>query len=193
MDEHAQYGISILSSIRNGKVKKKYPILFEWVTESAADHQGVNSKHQSKGMIIIERIGKQRPILFPLFLVLKSAFCTSATSVNFISKTNTFSSIPALSAFCQSNPSTHSRIKSFKSNISKIHSGQFLSMSPSPTLWSDNHDAIERCVPPLSSTSYKGSSGRVGVLGGSARYTGAPYYAAMASLKAGKLISCGFF
>ncbi|CAB9501006.1 ATP-dependent (S)-NAD(P)H-hydrate dehydratase [Seminavis robusta] len=32
---------------------------------------------------------------------------------------------------------------------------------------------------------HKGSSGRVGVLGGSAQYTGAPYYAAMASLKAG--------
>eukprot|EP00568_Trieres_chinensis_P014737 CAMPEP_0183323930 /NCGR_PEP_ID=MMETSP0160_2-20130417/75676_1 /TAXON_ID=2839 ORGANISM="Odontella Sinensis, Strain Grunow 1884" /NCGR_SAMPLE_ID=MMETSP0160_2 /ASSEMBLY_ACC=CAM_ASM_000250 /LENGTH=354 /DNA_ID=CAMNT_0025491387 /DNA_START=385 /DNA_END=1449 /DNA_ORIENTATION=+ len=37
----------------------------------------------------------------------------------------------------------------------------------------------------MSSSSHKGSSGRIGVLGGSARYTGAPYYAAMASLKVG--------
>ena len=45
--------------------------------------------------------------------------------------------------------------------------------------------ALERCIVPLSTSSYKGSSGRVGVLGGSERYTGAPYYAAMASLKCG--------
>ena len=44
---------------------------------------------------------------------------------------------------------------------------------------------MKKCVIPLSATSYKGSSGRIGVLGGSARYTGAPYYAAMASLKVG--------
>jgi ATP-dependent NAD(P)H-hydrate dehydratase len=44
---------------------------------------------------------------------------------------------------------------------------------------------LQKCMIPLSPTSYKGSSGRVGVLGGSARYTGAPYYAAMAALKAG--------
>lgn len=54
-----------------------------------------------------------------------------------------------------------------------------------PQYWSDPHDAIQRCIPHMSSKSHKGSSGRVGVLGGSARYTGAPYYAAMASLKAG--------
>jgi hypothetical protein len=57
--------------------------------------------------------------------------------------------------------------------------------------WNDDdedqhhHDAMTRCVLPLSADSHKGSSGRVGVLGGSARYTGAPYYAAMAALKAG--------
>ncbi len=45
--------------------------------------------------------------------------------------------------------------------------------------------ALERCIVPLSVSSYKGSTGRVGVLGGSERYTGAPYYAAMASLKCG--------
>mmetsp|Transcript_24006 Transcript_24006/g.56656 ORF Transcript_24006/g.56656 Transcript_24006/m.56656 type:complete len:404 (+) Transcript_24006:56-1267(+) len=57
------------------------------------------------------------------------------------------------------------------------------------TTWSEDAEnrrrALERCVIPLSASSYKGSSGRVGVLGGSERYTGAPYYAAMASLKCG--------
>lgn len=42
-----------------------------------------------------------------------------------------------------------------------------------------------KCIVPMTSESHKGSSGRVGVLGGSARYTGAPYYASMASLKVG--------
>jgi ATP-dependent NAD(P)H-hydrate dehydratase len=45
--------------------------------------------------------------------------------------------------------------------------------------------AMPQCIVPLSFDSHKGSSGRIGVLGGSAQYTGAPFYAAMASLKAG--------
>lgn len=43
--------------------------------------------------------------------------------------------------------------------------------------------AIRRLVPPLSYGARKGQMGRVGVLGGSADFTGAPYYAGMASLK----------
>ena len=46
-------------------------------------------------------------------------------------------------------------------------------------------DRLDACILPLTSDAYKGSSGRIGVLGGSARYTGAPYYAAMASLHVG--------
>ena len=46
-------------------------------------------------------------------------------------------------------------------------------------------EALDKCVLPLTKTSHKGSSGRVGVLGGSAQYTGAPYYASMAALKTG--------
>ncbi|GAX12036.1 hypothetical protein FisN_8Lh136 [Fistulifera solaris] len=42
-----------------------------------------------------------------------------------------------------------------------------------------------KVILPLSSDHHKGSSGRVGILGGNARYTGAPYYVAMACLKAG--------
>ena len=57
-----------------------------------------------------------------------------------------------------------------------------------PTKWGDILDLsshLRRCVPPLTSSSHKGSSGRVGVLGGSARYTGAPFYAGMAALRSG--------
>ena len=46
-------------------------------------------------------------------------------------------------------------------------------------------EAITKCVLPLTFQSHKGSSGRIGVLGGSAQYTGAPFYAGMASLKVG--------
>lgn len=43
--------------------------------------------------------------------------------------------------------------------------------------------AIRKLVPPLSYGARKGQMGRIGVLGGSADFTGAPYYAGMASLK----------
>jgi len=46
-------------------------------------------------------------------------------------------------------------------------------------------EALDKCVPPLTPQGHKGSSGRVGILGGSARYTGAPYYASMAALNVG--------
>ena len=60
-------------------------------------------------------------------------------------------------------------------------------------LWTEYRtDAMARCILPMTSSSYKGSSGRVGVLGGSARYTGAPYYAAMAALKVGADLSFVF-
>jgi ATP-dependent NAD(P)H-hydrate dehydratase len=53
-------------------------------------------------------------------------------------------------------------------------------------VWDDGrNESLHKCILPLSSNSHKGSSGRIGVLGGSAQYTGAPYYAAMASLQAG--------
>ena len=46
-------------------------------------------------------------------------------------------------------------------------------------------EALAKCFLPLSCNNHKGSSGRIGVLGGSAQYTGAPYYAGMAALQAG--------
>ena len=45
--------------------------------------------------------------------------------------------------------------------------------------------SLRRLVPPLSGRAHKGQSGRVAVLGGSRDYTGAPFYAAISSLKFG--------
>lgn len=46
-------------------------------------------------------------------------------------------------------------------------------------------DVVSKVIPPLITSSHKGSSGRIGILGGSLRYTGAPYYAAISSLRSG--------
>jgi NAD(P)H-hydrate repair Nnr-like enzyme with NAD(P)H-hydrate dehydratase domain len=40
-------------------------------------------------------------------------------------------------------------------------------------------------IPPLTNTLRKGSGGRVGIVGGSLEYTGAPYFAAMSALRTG--------
>ena len=54
---------------------------------------------------------------------------------------------------------------------------------------SQNGDLLNRflsqTIPPLTQSSHKGSSGRILILGGSAKYTGAPYYAAMSALRTG--------
>ena len=47
-------------------------------------------------------------------------------------------------------------------------------------------------VPRLEKTQHKGQSGRVGVIGGSAEYTGAPYYAAISALRCGADLSFVF-
>jgi len=45
--------------------------------------------------------------------------------------------------------------------------------------------AARNVVPKMSMSSHKGQAGRVGVVGGSEEYTGAPFYAAMAALRGG--------
>ena len=47
----------------------------------------------------------------------------------------------------------------------------------------------DHLVPPLAPSAYKGQMGRVGVVGGSPDYTGAPYYAAQSALKFGADLS----
>ena len=44
-------------------------------------------------------------------------------------------------------------------------------------------------MPKLSADLYKGQSGRVGIIGGSREYTGAPFFSAMSSLRTGADIS----
>ena len=48
---------------------------------------------------------------------------------------------------------------------------------------------VRLLVPPLSPASHKGSAGKIGVVGGCAEYTGAPFYAAMSALKLGADLS----
>ncbi|XP_037081436.1 ATP-dependent (S)-NAD(P)H-hydrate dehydratase-like isoform X2 [Pollicipes pollicipes] len=45
--------------------------------------------------------------------------------------------------------------------------------------------SLRAVVPTLRSGLHKGQAGRIGIIGGSAEYTGAPFYAAMASMRAG--------
>lgn len=44
---------------------------------------------------------------------------------------------------------------------------------------------IQKVIPNLINTKYKGQDGRIGVFGGSTEYTGAPYFAAMSTLRTG--------
>eukprot|EP00443_Scrippsiella_acuminata_P132326 CAMPEP_0115591262 /NCGR_PEP_ID=MMETSP0272-20121206/10186_1 /TAXON_ID=71861 /ORGANISM="Scrippsiella trochoidea, Strain CCMP3099" /LENGTH=314 /DNA_ID=CAMNT_0003026477 /DNA_START=15 /DNA_END=956 /DNA_ORIENTATION=- len=44
---------------------------------------------------------------------------------------------------------------------------------------------LAEVAPPLDGSSHKGQGGRIGILGGSADYTGAPFYAGLSSLRAG--------
>jgi len=44
---------------------------------------------------------------------------------------------------------------------------------------------VKRIIPRLNASNYKGQAGKVLIVGGSVEYTGAPYYAAISSLKTG--------
>ena len=76
-------------------------------------------------------------------------------------------------------PSRHSCSKAssdnFPSEWSDVHRNSYV--------FSSNH--VLSLIPKLTSTSHKGSHGRIGIFGGSEKYTGAPYYAASAALNCG--------
>ncbi|XP_017072168.2 ATP-dependent (S)-NAD(P)H-hydrate dehydratase [Drosophila eugracilis] len=44
---------------------------------------------------------------------------------------------------------------------------------------------FKSCVPKLTNSKYKGQYGRIGVIGGSLEYTGAPYFAAISAIRVG--------
>ena len=57
--------------------------------------------------------------------------------------------------------------------------------SPSSSSSSNTKSFVNNLFPPLTSTSHKGSHGRIAIFGGSEKYTGAPYYAAQSALNTG--------
>lgn len=48
---------------------------------------------------------------------------------------------------------------------------------------------VKKLIPPLSQSLHKGKCGKIGVIGGSLEYTGAPYYAGFSALKVGADLS----
>jgi hypothetical protein len=69
-----------------------------------------------------------------------------------------------------------------------IMSLQFLKFS-----WLELHENLNKItatiVPPLNESAHKGSMGRIGVIGGSRDYCGAPYYSSVSALKLGADLS----
>jgi ATP-dependent NAD(P)H-hydrate dehydratase len=59
-------------------------------------------------------------------------------------------------------------------------------------LFSASQQIVCSVIPSLSHTLYKGQSGRIGIVGGSVEYTGAPYFAAITALKVGADLSYVF-
>ena len=58
--------------------------------------------------------------------------------------------------------------------------------------WLQAEPFVTVAIPPLLNTAHKGSMGRIGVVGGSMDYTGAPFYSAMSALKFGADLSWVF-
>ncbi|XP_038673887.1 ATP-dependent (S)-NAD(P)H-hydrate dehydratase [Scyliorhinus canicula] len=52
-----------------------------------------------------------------------------------------------------------------------------------------NLQLVRNIVPPLTEKKHKGQDGKIGIVGGCTEYTGAPYFAAIASLKVGADLS----
>ena len=73
-------------------------------------------------------------------------------------------------------------LMSASSTISKLNKA---SQRTYGVRWGNVWEVVWAQVPRLDADCHKGQSARVGVLGGSVEYTGAPYYAAMAGLRAG--------
>lgn len=64
--------------------------------------------------------------------------------------------------------------------------------NPNPDNFSEAQQVVCSIIPALGATRHKGQAGRVGVVGGSKEYTGAPYFAAISALKVGADLSYVF-
>lgn len=106
-------------------------------------------------------------------------YITISTASSFTMPNNGYPSKKSIVSMSTTEPTRKSQQSMGNSAFSNMHA--------SFTTWNTHSQplATSKCIPPLSHSSHKGSSGRVGVLGGSAQYTGAPYYAAMSALKTG--------
>lgn len=52
-------------------------------------------------------------------------------------------------------------------------------------------ESAKSCIPPLDNKNHKGQAGRIGIVGGSLEYTGAPYFAGISALKVSNVLhSC---
>ncbi|KAG1676106.1 ATP-dependent (S)-NAD(P)H-hydrate dehydratase [Nymphon striatum] len=65
-----------------------------------------------------------------------------------------------------------------------------MSTTREPKTWNDGDqdlliEMVKSIIPPLDSNSHKGQAGRIGVIGGSKEYTGAPYFSAISALRVG--------
>lgn len=87
----------------------------------------------------------------------------------------------------------HLRNQLYPLFVSSKQEGQASNSNMSIGTWETRKkDALEKCILPLTENSHKGASGRIAVIGGSERYTGAPYYAAIAALRTGVDLSTVF-
>lgn len=43
--------------------------------------------------------------------------------------------------------------------------------------------SVRSCISPLTTEKHKGQAGRIGIVGGSLEYTGAPYFSGLSALK----------
>lgn len=66
-------------------------------------------------------------------------------------------------------------------NLSSLASKAMATTSTQQSLM----QSVKRIIPPLSSTKHKGQAGRIGIVGGSKDYTGAPFFASMSSMRFG--------
>jgi hypothetical protein len=137
---------------------------------------------------------KQRPLL--LFLLCRSessASSSSRSSLQFGHSLPSCGFVPVSRNQSRSHTTSSSSSSSslFTMSHSETSSGDpYASFVPlEDTSWfrqsERRQQALQKCVPPLAPDGHKGSSGRIGVLGGSRTFTGAPFYASMAALKVG--------
>ena len=127
-----------------------------------------------------DTVGSDRPRLFPC--TVSCAQCGSWVG----RETATTFAVP-----CEAFGRSASRSASFAPSC-EVYCEEIAEERASVARFSDDRttpltprDCLRALAPLLDGSGHKGGGGRIGLLGGSREYTGAPFYAAMASLRAG--------